>query len=114
MTATHSPLRRHLIGILSLAALLGAGAARWWGNGDAQTTFVSSISLRLGIMLGTIWLAYPQLQSLAAHVSPTGLLLTVAGLLIVVIRPRAALWIVPLLVVVGVLGWLRRFLKRPP
>ncbi len=108
-------MRRHLLGLFALLFFLTAGVMSWWQPvGGVQRPVMISVSLRLGTMLAAIWLAYPQLESLAHRISRTALGVGLATLAVLVLRPRAALWIIPLLGLLACLTWLRRFLSTPP
>jgi hypothetical protein len=110
-------MRRHafgLIGILFLAlAIVGLVYA---GSGGAQRSMAASICMRVGLVLGAIWLAYPQLKQIVERV-PAWMMVSVGlAVAVLVVRPRAILAIGPVLLVIFVLqflGWLFRPLPNP-
>lgn len=109
-------MRRHLIGIFSLLFVLG-GLALLASPSDARAT--GSICLRAGLVLGAIWLAFPQLGNLLSRF-PTWLTLLLGCLLLVaVFRSRAVVIILPLIaavVLIQAFGWLLKPLpkSKPP
>ena len=77
-----------------------AGTWRLAPGGFAGSEAVQSFCLRFGLVGGAIWLALPQLQRVPAWV----LWSLFAAAVAVVIRPRLAIWLIPLLLL---LVWLR-------
>ena len=84
-------------------------ATRPWSS--LQQSLVFSTALRLGLTLGAIWLAYPQVEALVRRISPWWLGMAALVIVMLVVRPRALLLLVPLLALIAALGWLRRFLR---
>ncbi len=106
-------MRRRLIGVVSLSCLLAAGAMMATEEWDTlQRSMLFSTCVRLGLTLGAIWLAFPQVEAITRRVSPIWFGLAAVVLIVLIARPKALLVIGPLLGVVAVLAWLRRFLKR--
>ena len=107
-------MQRQVLGWCALAAFGIAGSIAFWGDlRDPRMAFWGSVSFRLGLMLAAVWLAFPKLRALRQRLSPALLPFLALVLAALVIRPRVALWVVPLLVILGVLAWLRRFLAEP-
>jgi hypothetical protein len=99
---------RHLAtGIIALLLLVGSGLLfllrpEW----DESLAFASS-SLRIGLVLGAIWLAYPELIRLPKWLIP----LLIGAAVTVAFRPKSALFLVPIVLVVLILRPKR---KAPP
>lgn len=110
-------MRRHAFGLIGIVFLIGAaiGLAQS-GINDAQNSMLASILLRVGLVLGAIWLAYPQLEQLFQRVPPWLVAVVGLALLVVVVRPKAIFAVAPILGAVAVLqffGWLMRPLPQP-
>ena len=105
-------MRRHLLGIIALllivvgvAALLAGG----WANGPFS--FVPSSCIRVGMVLGTLWLAFPQIMDLTTKVPPWLIGAILLGCITIAIRPQSIALIAPLigaLIVMHLLGTLLR------
>ncbi len=120
-------MRRILLGILSLVFLGFAGAIYINAAPEKEfflirnvaddQKFLLSVFLRVGIVIGAMWLAYDQVVKIGQR-SPPWLLGCIAlCLVVVVVRPRAILIVAPLLAIVAALqfvGWLFKPLPKPP
>jgi hypothetical protein len=103
-------MRRLLIGIIALGLLTAAGALYAQGLAE-KNVMVLSGCLRMGLVMGAIWLAYDQVHQIIRR-TPTW----VAGaigicLLVIVVRPRLVLALAPLLAGVLALHYFGRLLK---
>jgi hypothetical protein len=103
--------RRHTLGVLALL-MLGSGAAVHFSGGElgASTTLVA-IFVRVGLLLGALWLALPQLVPIFTRFPPWLIVGTVVLGLVVLINPKALAYAVPLmgvLFVIHILGWFTR------
>jgi hypothetical protein len=83
-------MSRRLIGVAALAA--GAFSAWAWISDSNETI---GIAVRVAVILGAIWIAYPAFES----VNPRSLLIGGLSLLVLILRPRAAVVILPVLAV---------------
>ena len=114
--ALPSTFRVHLLGLIGLVFLatgIGLLIAKGW-NSD-EWSMAAGMCVRIGMTLGALWLAFPQLVDLTSRVSPWTLAAIVIGLLIVVARPRTILFVAPVLLAIGLLqfvGWLFKPLPR--
>ena len=110
-------MRRHALGIFAIAFLVAAGVRLYKiGVDDAQASMMTSVFLRVGLVLGAAWLAWPQLKQLAQRVPPWLMAVAFLALIIVMMRPRYILVLAPILAALAVLqfvGWLFRPLPRP-
>ncbi len=106
-------LRRHLLGILSLILLAIAG----YGHFALESTdldYIWNSCWRIGLVMGAVWLALPQLLKFTTHVSPVMLALIATIGVVVVIRPRTIVVLGPLLLVLALLQFFGWLLKPPP
>lgn len=106
-------MRRTILGILALGLLAAAGGLYWGGLADDYTPVLSAC-LRLGLVLGALWLAFDQVDDFVSRTSPWMMGGALLCLLIIVVRPRAILAVGPLLAAAAALRYLGRFLKSPP
>jgi hypothetical protein len=118
-------MNRSLLGICALVLLLLGGAALLYDSGDGTTVSFAAGCLRVGLVLGAIWLALPQITSILSRMPRWMMVALAIGLVVIIIRPWYALIVVPVLVVLWMLGprlatkadptiVRRRFKKRPP
>ena len=109
-------VRKLLVGIIALVCLATA-AGLWIFTDDAVKNPVTSVTMRLGIMLGALWLALPrQGQHLAWE---KGLPIVVAVIVVLAfVRGswRVLIYAIPAAIVVGIAAaFLRpRSKRRPP
>jgi hypothetical protein len=78
--ADNCGMRRHVVGILAIGFLAAAAALLIWPVVDA--TFWLGVALRLGIVLGAMWLAWPQLARLPAWLAAVVLVVAAAAVLL--------------------------------
>lgn len=91
-------MRRHLIGILSLVLLAGAALFLVFPPQSVMTTEWQAACGRMGLLLGLLWLAWPQAVRL-----PRWLLIAVPlAAMVLVLRPKYFLFAVPMVVLVAV------------
>lgn len=119
-------MRRILMGILALLFLAAAGVV-YLRAAPAEDFFLIrqvpddekfwlSVLLRVGLVLGAMWLAYEQVVKIGQRSPPWLLGCIGLCLLVIVIRPKAILIVVPLLALVALLqffGWLFKPLPNP-
>lgn len=108
-------MRRILLGILALLFLGAAGAIYIRGVTD-ENIFLLSVCQRVGLVLGTMWLAYEQVLKIGRRSPPWLLGCIGLCLLVIVLRPKAIVIVAPLLALVAVLqffGWLFKPLPNP-
>lgn len=110
-------INRTLVGSLALAFLVGFVIASAKDESDS-TTLAQSICMRVGVVLGALWLALPKDGTLGrwAEVSIAKLLIIILALIAVVRTPQRFLRFLPILLAVAAIG---RYLKprdkvRPP
>jgi hypothetical protein len=91
---------RTKIGCIGVALLAVAGYFHWFPPESLSNTdaFVSA-GLRVGLVMLVLWVAYPELIKLPTWIS----LATLVATPIIAWRPRAALVIIPILILVWIL-----------
>jgi hypothetical protein len=109
-------MRRHALGVLSLL-LMAVSIAGWstYGLNESEASgFLFSSCLRLGLVFGAAWLAFPQVVQLSTRVSPTfAVLMSIIGM-IIVIRPRTAILFLPVMAGLAALQFVGWLMKPPP
>jgi hypothetical protein len=102
--------RRHLLGIVAGALLLG-GVGLWiWPPESTQLALLHGVCIKAGLTLGMLWLALPQVERLPPWLVVTVLL----AALVVIIRPQILPALLPRLVALApllVLAWVLWKLK---
>lgn len=93
-------MRRHAVGLITLLLLL-TGAVLWiWSpdsEGAAQMAMLAC--LKVGVLMGVLWIAYRDVERL-----PAWLLATFPVLLaILAIRPRWFVFLLPLVIALAIL-----------
>lgn len=107
-------MQRHALGAIALISLiLGIAGIAYYGVDDSQTSLVAGMCLRIGLVLGALWLAMPQFKRLSGNAPPWAIGIVTLCLMIVIARPRTIVVLGPVLLVLGALvfiGWL----VKPP
>ena len=110
-------IRRHLMGLLGLASLIaGVSLLIIRGTNDSQWSMFASICLRVGLMLGAMWLAFPQIVGLARRFPPWLMATIAISGLVIAARPRMIVYLAPVLAAIVILqfiGWLFKPLPTP-
>jgi hypothetical protein len=79
------------------------------GASDSQWSMFASICIRVGLMLGAIWLAFPQMVGLARRFPPWLMATVAISGLVVAARPRLILYLGPVVAAIAFLhfvGWI--------
>lgn len=107
-------MQRHALGALSAVLLLTA-VGGWWLYGweYSQTSVWMSVCQRIGLVLGACWLAYPQLVVVLTRTSLWFVLLIAGVGLLILVRPRTAIVLVPAILVLAVLQFIGWLIKPP-
>ncbi|MGO8690122.1 MAG: hypothetical protein ACLQLG_10845 [Thermoguttaceae bacterium] len=91
-------MRRHILGILAMAFLLGAAALWRWSPGG-NYLMLEGMAWRVGALLTAWWLAYPDLDRLPGWL----LVVLPAAVLLVLYRPKFLWLIIPALIVLALI-----------
>jgi hypothetical protein len=110
-------MRRHALGIISILMLVAGGFALFYfGVDDSQSSMAASICLRAGLVLGAIWLAFPQILQVLARVPPWLVACILLSVMAVIARPKTIILVAPLLAALAVMQfvtWLFKPLPQP-
>lgn len=108
---------RHLAGLVAVAFLLGAGAAKLTGgleqiSGSASASgFMIASLTRIGLVFGAIWFAWESLRRPARWLPPGLAVLGVVAIIAVAAQPKLLLAVLPLFGLVAVLTSVLRFFR---
>lgn len=106
-------MRRHLLGITALLFIAASCGLLFLGEGVALDHPMAGPMIRIGLVLGALWLALPQLQQLLLRFPPW-FLATLAGLtLLLCLRPNMARYLLPLAAAIALLQFAGWILKPP-
>ena len=100
-------MRRHTVGILALV-LIAIGVFAMAAGGIQS--FATAACLRIGLVLGAFWLAFPQLQQMLSRFSFWVVVAGIVGIALLLVS-KSSFVLIPLAVAVAVLyfvGWYRR------
>jgi hypothetical protein len=96
-------MERHALGMLTLLLLAAAGGLWCGGATLGVDPVVPAALLRMAIMLGIIWIAVPNIHWLLARIPAWLLGTTLVFLAVMVVRPRATVVLLPVLLLLWVL-----------
>jgi hypothetical protein len=108
-----SSIRRHILGVVALLLLVSAVVLLTCYDAN-MGQMAGTICLRVGLTLGALWLAFPQILAIKAKYPPRLLLAVLGGSLVVLAYPRSFPIVLVLVAVIGAVEALGRFLKPPP
>ncbi len=91
--------RRRIIGLVALALFAGAGAFQIWPPETAMQQEFYAACLRMGLLMGLWWLAYPQTVRLPVWIW----VVIPASILAVALRPKLLVWVIPIVIVLAIL-----------
>jgi hypothetical protein len=85
-------MRRHALGILGILCLVG-GLLAWFSPGDRDEAMlaIAGSASRIGAVLLTVWLAFPQISRVPPWMYKSGLV----SALVIAIRPKLAIFVIP-------------------
>jgi len=107
-------VRRHILGIISVFTLIAAGILLFAFD-DNDTKMAGSMCLRVGIGLGLIWLALPQILVICDKFSPRLMIAVMVGCVVGLARPKSFPVIAVIVGAVAVLelvGWMLKPLPK--
>lgn len=97
-------IRRHALGILGLMLLIGGIFFAFGWSAPSSTQSASGSMIKIGLVLGALWLAWPQVDRFLAK-TPAWLLATsLIGIILIVVRPITALIVLPCLALLWLFG----------
>ena len=107
-------MRRHALGIIGLVLIVtGLFILFRYGWDSGQTSFVGSVCMRIGIILGLLWLALPQLTDLFTR-WPLWVMGSFAmGIMVLAVRPKLFVVVGPILASIAVLQFVGLLFKPP-
>ncbi|GAB4142315.1 MAG: hypothetical protein Tsb009_12510 [Planctomycetaceae bacterium] len=97
---------RSMLGLFALSCLAG-GAVLWFRESENSYGSVASALMNVGVLLGTVWIAFPGGANGRGYieVTPKGLVIALIAIFAVVMRPRI---VVPGLLILLVLWFVLR------
>ena len=104
--------RRHLALVMSVL-LLVAGLWLKFREGDSSLAFASASMLRIGLVIGMLWLAWPSLRRPTQWLAPGMAMIIVLTLVIIAANPRLALVAVPAAGTLISIGAVIRMFRSP-
>ena len=90
-------MNRNLLGCLAIGLLLLGGAFTFNGDASGNSLGFAGGCVRVGLLLGALWLALPQVQSFFAKTPRWLLIASAIGLIVVVIKPMLLVVALPML-----------------
>jgi hypothetical protein len=98
-------MNRTALGLIALLLLVIGGITLWTrGPADDSTTPFAAGCIRVGLVLGALWLALPQIMAFLARTPRWLLTASAIGLIVGAIKPILLIGIVPGLVLLWFLG----------
>jgi hypothetical protein len=90
-------MNRNLLGLIAVGLLLLGGGIVLRGDWSGNSLGFAGGCIRVGLVLGALWLALPQVQAFFAKTPRWLLIASAIGLVGVVIKPMLLLIAIPLL-----------------
>lgn len=108
-------MRRTAVGIIALVLLgiAGYGYLRY-GLDSGESGFFWSSCWRMGLVLGAIWFALPNLLEMKGKQSPMMLLIGLGLVMIIAVRPKVIVFLWPFLLILAVMQFFTWLIKPPP
>ena len=105
-------MQRYFLGILALLLTIG-GALMWMrdSHNSVHESALAAACLKVGPVLGAMWLAFPQVLQLLRRFPPALIAAIVIGFGTVIIRPRATAIVIPVILVILPLRFLGTLFK---
>lgn len=105
-------MRRHAFGLIALIFLLTAAIQGYQiGWSAMQESMPLSVCLRVGLVLGAIWLAYPQLQDIGRRTPPWVVVAAYIGTIVLIVQPKAFRVLIPVLLLIVAFQFVGRLFK---
>ncbi|MEO1524633.1 MAG: hypothetical protein AAFX06_04315 [Planctomycetota bacterium] len=100
-------IRRWLALAISIA-LFATAVFFWLASSDSSGEFFAAACFRIGLVLGALWLAWPQLKRPARWLPASAPVIGVIGLIAIAAQPRL---VFPAIAIVGTLITLSTFVQ---
>jgi len=97
-------MQRNLLGVIALVLLVAGGVVALGLAGPASSASWTGSAIKIGLMLGAIWLALPQIERWLVNTPQWLLVASLIGIVLIAIRPWGAVVIVPLLIAMWLFG----------
>ena len=100
MPATY---RKRAVLLISITLLVVGGIVKWrgdalnWAGDDSSRVFASAAMLRIGLVLGALWLAWDSLKRPARWLPAGAAMMGVVGLIVIAMQPKLAIVAIPAL-----------------
>ncbi|MEW4565687.1 hypothetical protein AB1K70_24410 [Bremerella sp. JC770] len=91
--------KRSQIGLISLTALAISGAIWLFAEDQAYFGPVQAVLFRIGLVLGAVWIGYPQISRLPIWLATIG----IVSVLSVLLFKKAAIVVIPLFILIWLL-----------
>lgn len=88
--------RRLLVLVLSITLLAGGVLGKWY-EGENAIPFATAAMIRIGLVFGALWLAWPSLRRPTRWLPPGAAVMGVIALAVVAAQPRLILVAIPAL-----------------
>lgn len=95
-------MQRHLLGLIAATCLIGSVVLLLFQSLAVAGSHLAFFLLRIGLVLGVIWLAFPQASRILQHTSRMMLGLILGGIVLIAVRPM----LIPYVLIALVIGWL--------
>lgn len=95
-------MQRHLLGLIAATCLIGAVSLWLFQSMAVAGSHLAFFLLRIGLVLGVIWLAFPQASRILQNTSRMMLSLILGGIVLIAVRPM----LIPYVLIALVIGWL--------
>ncbi|MBB77333.1 MAG: hypothetical protein CMJ75_22740 [Planctomycetaceae bacterium] len=90
-------MQRYFLGILALLLTTTGLLWLWNGTNNELENAIAAACLKVGPVLGALWLAFPQVLQLVRRFPPTLIVAIVVSSGFVIVRPKSAPFVVPVL-----------------
>ena len=95
-------MQRHLLGLIAATCLIGSVVLLLFQSLAVAGSHLAFFLLRIGLVLGVIWLAFPQASRILQNTSRMMLGLILGGIVLIAVRPM----LIPYVLIALVIGWL--------
>ena len=107
-------MRRHALGVISILFVAVGVRLLMFGADTGNDQVLAAPAMRIGLLLGAVWLALPQLAEMGSRVPPWLIACVAISGLIIAVRPRLAIYLIPVAVALAVVQFIGWLFKPPP